>query len=90
MAIVTDNTSIYVGGSITQTEWLHDQPIGWAHVGRIDIQSRMWVWQKQFSESTTMKLTTVTALSISPNAKKLACHGFEADGIKDYSIYKED
>lgn len=35
----------------------------------------MWLWQKQFAEGTKALLTTVTALAISPDGSKLACHG---------------
>ena len=51
---------------------------GWAHVGRINLSSRMWVWQKQFSESVEQKLTTVTALAIDPQGMKIACYGYSA------------
>ena len=42
--------AIFVGGSITSHQmWSNGQP-GWAHVGRIDLSTRLWVWQKQFAE----------------------------------------
>ena len=75
-AIVAHDTTLYSAGSITQPEWLYEELTGWAHVGRIDIPTRTWKWQKQFAEGTQSLMTTITALSVDPSGLKLACHGY--------------
>ena len=68
-------SAIFTGGSITQQVWLHSGLTGAAHVGRINVASRIWDWQKIFAEKTEQYLTTVTALAIDPADAKLACYG---------------
>lgn len=70
--------AVIVGGSITQTPWLTVLTGGSAHLGRINLTTRMWAWQKQLAEPSQQALTTITALAIDPSAQKVACYGYKA------------
>ena len=68
--------AIFTGGRLTQSEWL--SPLAaYAFVGRIDVTSRMWTWQKKLTAQDSSTLTTVTALSVDPGGTKVACHGMD-------------
>ena len=70
--------AIFVGGHISSTtftpSWTSQNL--WAHVGRIDLDTRMWTWSKQLTETSEALLTTVTALAVDPAGVQVAVHGF--------------
>ena len=73
--MATSDDAIYVGGKLTQANWLPAGVDGQAIVGRINVSNNMWAWQKQIQADDGMK--AVTALSVDPSGSKLACHGMD-------------
>ena len=55
---------------------MDDDGLPWAFVGKIGIDSTMWSWQKQLRQE---QLSTISALSASPDGSKLACYGLAWD-----------
>ena len=66
--------SLFVGGKLTDSVWIDSHP-GMAFVGKINVGTRMWSWQKRLYLDP--QLTTVTALSVAPSGNALACYGTE-------------
>ena len=66
--IASSNLSaIFVGGHISQSPWLlAGETGGAAHVGRVDLDRKVWQWSQVFTVVGSQKLTTITALAIDP------------------------
>ena len=75
--------ALFVGGSLTQTVW----QIGGkdsAYVGRLDVDSSSWAWQRHFiAPGDTMH--TITALALDDGGTKLACYGYDSPLVDDTS-----
>ena len=67
-------SAVFVGGMLTQSEWTGGSADPWVFVGKITLGQNLWSWQKQLRQE---QLSTVTALSVSPDGAKLACYGMQ-------------
>ena len=46
-------------------------------MGKINVSTTMWSWQKKLTDQASSTITAVTALSVDPSGTKLACHGMD-------------
>ena len=68
--------ALFVGGYISQSGFMPSSYPSyslWAHVGRIQYDTNMWVWSKIFANQSA-QLELVTALAINPSNTKVVAH----------------